>query len=64
MQDHAELIAHEIEHIIEQLDGIDLGARATLPATGVRRCADGAFETMRAIRTGLAVAGEMRRSDR
>lgn len=62
MQDHAELIAHELEHIIEQLDGIDLAARVTMPATGVRRCADGAFETMRAIRTGLAVAEEMRRS--
>jgi hypothetical protein len=62
MQDHAELIAHELEHIIEQLDGIDLATRVTIPDTGVRRCADGAFETTRATRTGLAVAEEMRRS--
>jgi hypothetical protein len=64
LDDQVELIAHEIEHVIEQLDGVDLRARAALPATGVHVCdnADGAFETTRAIRAGIAVSEEVRRS--
>ena len=57
--DLAELIAHELEHIIEQLDGIDLARKVAAPTSGVWRTGDGAFETTRAIRTGRAVAGEM-----
>jgi hypothetical protein len=57
-----ELIAHELEHVIEQLDGIDLHALASRPATGVHVCADGAFETTRAVKVGRAVAGEVRRA--
>jgi len=58
------LIAHEIEHVIERLDGVDLRARAALPGTGVRLCdgGDDAFETIRARRAGLAVAEEVRRA--
>jgi hypothetical protein len=64
LDDQVELIAHEIEHVIEQLDGVDLRARAALPATGVHVCddGDGSFETTRAIRAGLAVTEEVRRS--
>jgi hypothetical protein len=62
MHDTVELIAHEFEHIIEQLDGIDLAARAALPHTGVS--AIGAvtdiFETKRAKLVGLKVASEVR----
>jgi hypothetical protein len=62
MHDTVELIAHEFEHIIEQLDGIDLAARATRPHTGVS--AIGAvtdmFETKRARLVGLRVASEVR----
>lgn len=55
----AELIGHELEHIIEQLDGIDLQVKSRLPASGVRRVWDlGAYETTRAIATGLRVARE------
>jgi hypothetical protein len=62
LDDQVELIAHELEHVIEQLDGVDLRARATLPATGVSSWNDDAvFETTRAIRTGRAVAEEVRR---
>jgi hypothetical protein len=62
--DHVELIGHEIEHIIEQLDGVDLRALSALPTTGVHSCEcdRGAFETIRAIRVGRAVAEEVRRS--
>jgi hypothetical protein len=58
----AELIAHELEHVIEQLDGISLREKAQVVASGVRHCnCDGreAFETTRAILTGLRVAAEV-----
>jgi hypothetical protein len=58
--DFLELLAHEIEHIIEQLDGIDLAARAAVARSGVWSCADGTFETSRAVRVGMLVAGEVR----
>lgn len=63
LDDQVELIAHELEHVIEQLDGVDLRARATLPATGVHSRDDNReFETIRAIRAGRAVSEEVRRS--
>ena len=45
-----ELIAHEFEHVIEQLDGVDLAAHAALPHTGVTSIGHSTdiFETMRA----------------
>ena len=58
--DFSELLAHEIEHIIEQLDGIDLAARAAVARSGVWGCADGTFETSRAVRVGTLVAREVR----
>ena len=36
LDDTQELIAHELEHVIEQLDGVDLAARARLANTGVK----------------------------
>ena len=54
-----ELIAHEFEHIIEQLDGVDLAIMSRLRSTGVKRVGEvDAFETRRAIVTGLRVARE------
>jgi hypothetical protein len=61
-----ELIAHELEHVLEQLDGVDLEAKARLPASGVHLCDCGdvtAFETTRAVVTGLRVAHELARDD-
>jgi len=58
--DFMELLAHELEHVIEQLDGIDLAAKASLARTGVRSCADGTFETSRAVRVGSVVAVQAR----
>jgi hypothetical protein len=62
-QDTQELIAHEFEHIIEQLDGVDLAARAALPYTGVTALDHNAtiYETTRARRMGLKVVSEIRR---
>jgi len=61
-QDLVELIAHEFEHIVEQLDGVDLAAQAARPRTGVHAQSGPSemFETVRATRVGLRVAGEMR----
>ena len=60
--DAAEHIAHEFEHILEQLDGVDLEAHAGNGA--VWKDGDGAFETRRAVETGRRVAREiMRGSD-
>ena len=60
-----ELIAHEIEHVLEQLDGVDLRAKASLPSSGVRICECGGgttYETSRAVSMGLRVARELERS--
>ena len=52
-----ELIAHEMEHILEQLDGVDLQAQA---GNGVVwKSGDGTFETRRAIEAGRRVAREI-----
>jgi hypothetical protein len=55
-----ELVAHEFEHILEQLDGVNLAAWAG--RSGVVRVGgsnpDGAFETERALQVGRLVAGE------
>ena len=56
-EDPVELIAHEIEHVIEQLDGVDLGARAGREDVWKRE--DRAFETRRAIEVGRRVAREV-----
>ena len=56
----AELIAHEIEHILEQLDGVDLKAQAGNGA--VWKSGDEEFETRRAIEAGRRVADEIRLS--
>ncbi|HEX2456487.1 MAG TPA: hypothetical protein VHI99_22500 [Vicinamibacterales bacterium] len=57
------LIAHELEHVIEQLDGVDLQRKSRLDSTGVHECMCGgatAFETARAVRAGLQVTAELR----
>jgi len=58
---YVEMIAHEIEHVIEQTEGLDLSALARDRHTGVRRHGwDGIsrFETDRAMSMGEAVKHE------
>jgi hypothetical protein len=64
MDDPVELIAHEIEHVIEQLDGVDLPSKAAMTSSGVHLCAgeEAAFETDRATRVGLTVSAEVQRA--
>jgi hypothetical protein len=56
------LIAHEFEHILEQLDEVDLSAMAARSGTGVRADSRfGHFETERAVAAGKRVAEEVSR---
>ncbi|MPY89706.1 MAG: hypothetical protein GEU99_17510 [Luteitalea sp.] len=58
--DPTELLAHELEHVMEQLDGVQL-RMAIATREGVSRAPDGSFETKRAIEAGLQVQREVRR---
>jgi hypothetical protein len=64
--DPVELIAHELEHVLEQLDDVDLRALATVPASRVHGCECGeeTYETVRAVRAGHTAADEVRRHAR
>ena len=55
--DPVELIAHEIEHVVEQLDEIDLAIH--VGSGNVWKREDGAFETRRAIEVGRRVARDV-----
>ena len=57
--DYAELVAHELEHVLEQAEGVNLAALAADGSNSARRRADGAYETARAQRAGRTVAAEM-----
>jgi hypothetical protein len=54
-----EWIAHEFEHVLEQIDGVRL-AELARRQIGVWRSSGDMFESARAIRAGRAVAAEMR----
>jgi len=51
-------IAHELEHLLEFADGLDLSREAERNASGVWQTVHG-FETQRAIDIGLQVAREV-----
>jgi hypothetical protein len=58
--DPVTLIAHEFEHILEQIDGVDLAGMASRPGTGVSADpASGRYETERAIAAGQRAAKEV-----
>jgi hypothetical protein len=58
-----EWIAHELEHVLEQIDGVSLADLADR-AGGAWRTADDMFESERAIRAGRTVVTEMQRERR
>ena len=64
--DMVELIAHEIEHVIEQIDRVDLAAGAALPDAEVHAVDSNGmvFETARAARAGVTVSQEVRDAGR
>ena len=54
-----EWIAHEFEHILEQLDGWDLPSLAHVQGGRVWSSGAGMFETIRAVSAGRTVFGEV-----
>ena len=58
-RDAPELIVHEMEHVLEQMDGLDLAALSRVRKADVRQGADGAFETGRALRAGERAVAEL-----
>jgi hypothetical protein len=53
-----ELIAHELEHVVEQIDGIDLDLLTLRGVAGVYSTGDHRFETARAAAIGRRVIQE------
>jgi hypothetical protein len=60
-QDYRELLAHEFEHVLEQLDGIDLRLEAQHGRAWL--LGSGAFETRRASEAGRRARRECELSD-
>ena len=53
-----ELVAHEFEHVLEQIEGLDLRRLARVKGSGVHEVEGLAFETDRAQAAGRVVAAE------
>ena len=53
-----ELVGHEFEHVLEQIEGLDLRTLARVKGSGVREVDGRAFETDRAQAAGRVVAAE------
>jgi hypothetical protein len=56
-----ELVAHEFEHLLEQIEGLDLRRLARVKGSGVYEREGRVFETYRAQAAGRVVAAEMSR---
>jgi hypothetical protein len=63
VRDAVELVAHELEHIIERTERRDLAAESKRRGSGVWR-AFGGFETERAIEAGRQASSEIREAAR
>ena len=57
--DITELLAHELEHVLEQVEGLDLPALTKGGSAGVQQVARGVYETDRARNAGLAAMREV-----
>jgi hypothetical protein len=57
--DQIEMLAHELEHVLEQIEGVNLAKQSETRGTGVSRLSDGTFETARARAAGRAAAQEI-----
>jgi hypothetical protein len=53
------VLAHELEHVLEQIEGVSLSDAADRTSGGTHRMADGAYETERARVAGRAAAEEV-----
>lgn len=63
-QAFVELIGHEFEHVLEQIEGVNLAALTEEKRDQAYRHADGAFETVRALDVGRKVRAEYNRPKR
>jgi hypothetical protein len=55
----AEIVGHEFEHILEQMEGLNLRILSRVRGSGVRESAFDVYETARAQRAGRIVAAEL-----
>lgn len=60
--DWVELVGHEFEHVLEQIEEVNLAALVAEKNGQARRHDDGAFETVRALNAGRRVKAEYRRA--
>jgi hypothetical protein len=58
-EEYAELLAHELEHVMERIEGVNLASLARQRNGGVSMSADGSFETVRAIRAGRQASRDL-----
>ena len=58
-RESVEVIAHELEHVLERIDGVQLALDAARPGSGTT-LAGGAFETRRATDAGRRAAKEVK----
>ena len=58
-RDVVELIAHEMEHVREQTEGVNLRLLAMIRSPGIVQVGRNRFESERAVNVGLKVAGEV-----
>ena len=58
--DNIVLLAHELQHVIEQTAGLDLRAEAKRAGSGVWESIDGYYETQAAVDVSRRVANELR----
>ena len=63
VSDAIELVAHELQHVLEKVRGLDFKGEAGRPGSGVWR-AFGGYETQAAIDAGRQVAKEAREARR
>jgi hypothetical protein len=57
--DIAELLAHELEHTLEAIEGLDLPSQAKVGGSGVTELVKGVYETARAERIGRLASDEI-----
>ena len=57
--DITELLAHELEHVLEQIEGLDLPALAKEGGSGVQQVGRGVYETARARNAGFEALREV-----
>ena len=57
--DITELLPHELEHVLEQLEGLDLAALARTSSSGVQEIGRGVYETRRARNAGFDAMREV-----